>query len=178
MTLPGVGRLRWHEWLLVLSGVALFVVMFLAWFTTAGALGEFTVDDGTLDFTTDDGRRSAWQAFSWIDILLAATVVGALSLAVLVARGVRGEWARMLAGTVTALAFSSTVVLAIRVFLTPSLGLGPNVEVSSTPWAWIGLLACCLMTAGGAVSLRALRDHEEGTSAPEPGRGYSAHRSS
>jgi hypothetical protein len=105
MTVPGVDRLRWREWLLALSGAVLFVVMFFDWFTTSGALGEFSVDDGVLDFAADDGRRSAWQAFSWIDILLAASVVGALSLAVLVARGVRGEWARMLAGTVTALAF-------------------------------------------------------------------------
>ncbi|HKG40490.1 MAG TPA: hypothetical protein VKB25_15990 [Conexibacter sp.] len=178
MTVSGAGRLRWYDWLLAVSGVGLLVVMFLHWFTASGEVGELSVDDDVLRFTTDDGRRSAWQAFASIDIVLAATIVAALALTVLAIREARGDRACMLAGTVVVLALISTVLVGIRLLVPPSLALAPNVAVSSTPWAWIGLLACCLLLVGGIVSLRALREHESATSAPDPGRGHSAHSSS
>lgn len=172
MTVARAGRLR-SEWLLGVTGTGLFGVMFLDWFKTSGTVGEFSLGTGGLEFATDDGRRSAWQAFAFIDIALAATIVAAFTLTILAARNVRGDWARMLAGTVVALALTATVLLGVRVILSPpSLGLAPNVEVSSTPWAWIGLVSCCLLMTAGAMSLRALRGQEAEASVRNPGHSY------
>jgi hypothetical protein len=158
------GRLRWHERLLALSGAALFVVMFLDWFTTSGEVGEFSLDGDVLRFTTDDGRSTAWQAFASIDVVLAVTIVAALALVGLLARGAveaRGVWARALAGAVTLLAAISAVLVAVRlVFAPPPVGIAQALGVRPTAWAWIGLLACCLLVAGGAVALRRSREED------------------
>ena len=173
MTTHAAGRLRWHEWLLAVSGALLFVVMFLDWFTASGDVGVFNVGPEGWKFTTDSGQRSAWQAFTSIDVVLAVTTVAALAFAVLVARGAiaaRGVWARALAGTVTVLAAISAVLVAVRlVFAPPPVGLAQALGVRPTAWAWIGLLACCLLVAGGAVTLRRAREEEL---LPEAGRGY------
>jgi hypothetical protein len=178
MTVSGADRLRWHDWLLAASGVGLLVVMFLDWFTTSGEVGEFSVDGDVLRFATDDGRRSAWQAFASIDLVLAATIVAALALAVLAVRGARDDRVRMLAGVVLVLALASTLLVGVRLLLVPpSLGLGPNVAVTATPWAWIGWLVCWLLLVGGILSLRASWQDEEEMPVPDQGRGYAASNS-
>lgn len=61
---------------------------------------------------------------------------------------------RVVAGVATALAVLSIVLVAIRIATPPSLGLAPNVDVTATVWAWIGLPTCCLLAGGGALELR------------------------
>ncbi|HKG03847.1 MAG TPA: hypothetical protein VKB03_11755 [Conexibacter sp.] len=173
MTTRVAGHLRWHEWLLTVSGALLFVVMFLDWFTASGDVGVFSNGPEGWKFTTRSGQRSAWQAFTSIDVVLALTIVGALTLAVLVARGAieaGGVWARALARAVTVLAAISAVLVAVRlVFAPPPVAVAQALGVHPTAWAWIGLLACCLLVAGGAVTLRRAREEDV---LPEAGRGY------
>lgn len=158
-----------HEWLLAVGGVGLLAVMLLDWFATPGEVGELGVDGDVLRFSTDDGRRSAWQAFSSIDLVLAATVVATLAITVLAVRNARGDRIRAVAGVVLGLSLASTVLVGVRLLLAPpSLGLAPNVAVSATAWAWLGWLACWLLLVGGALSLRASRQ-DVAMSVPDPG---------
>ena len=113
MTAGRATRRRWQEHLLAAAAGALAVVMFLDWFKASAGVGNFSRQDGSLQFALDDGRRSAWQAFTVVDLVL----------------------------------------VAIRIATPPSLGLAPNVAVTATVWAWIGLLVCCSLAAGGALVL-------------------------
>lgn len=162
MTAARLNRLGSQEYLLASGAVILVIVMFLDWFKASASAGEFTRHEGSLEFMVDDGRRSAWEAFTTIDLVLAATVAAAVTCILLTARGGRGEAVRMLAGAETALAVLSIILVAIRIATPPSLGLAPNVDVSATGWAWIGLLACCLLAAGGALELRRSGERESG----------------
>lgn len=162
MTAVRLNRLGSQEYLLSSGAVILGIVMFLDWFSASAGAGEFRRQGGSLEFTVDDGRRTAWEAFTTTDLVLAASVVAAVACVVLTTRGGRNEAVRMLAGVETALAVLSIFIVAIRIATPPSLGLAPNVDVTATASAWIGLLACCLLAAGGALALRRAGERRSG----------------
>jgi drug/metabolite transporter (DMT)-like permease len=147
---PRRHSLRWNEWLMAVSAVVLALVTFLDWFS-GGEVGEFTDDEGVLGFTVNDGGRTAWQAFTSVDCVLAAVVLAA-AYVVLVMRGGQDEPALLLARIEAVLALVAGACVAVRIASPPAAGLGPNVEVEPTAWAWVGLVASCLIVVASVLA--------------------------
>lgn len=158
MTATESVRLRCNERLMAVSAVVLALVTFLDWFS-GGEVGDFSHDEGALGFTVDDGGRTAWQAFTSVDWVLAAVALVAAAYVVLVMRGGHDELARILARTEAVLALVAGACVAVRIASPPAAGLGPNVEVEPSAWAWVGLGACSLIVVASVLPgvLRRLR---------------------
>jgi hypothetical protein len=142
-----VSRLRLGETLAGLGGIALFVLLFLNWFSGGGV------------------SRSGWSSLGWaLVILLAAVIV--LALVVPTAAIVRAHPAVAVGSAVItiALGFVTFVVALIRVLITqPALDLGlGNGAVSVQVAGYLGLAALALIVAGGWITIA-----DERTEAPE-----------
>ena len=131
-------RLRAGEWIAAVSGGVLVVSLFLPWYSAdRGA--------GTIEF-------SAWEAFSIVDVLLAASGILAVGLLVLTAIQ-RTAAVGIAADTLlTIVAGIVAIVAAIRVIDLPAgldaLGAGRAV------FAWIGLAAAFGVVAGTLIAMR------------------------
>jgi hypothetical protein len=135
-----VRRLRVGEWLGGVAAVALFALLFAAWF--------------------DPGGASGWSSLGWVPLAfcVAASGTGAwLFVATALARPV----AQLVAAAVlTATAGPFAVLaLALRVLVFQP---GPNAVTSLLAAAWLGLLAALLVAVGGWWALK-----DERTDAPE-----------
>lgn len=142
-----MSRLRLGETLAGLGGIALFVLLFLNWFSGGGV------------------SRSGWSSLGWaLVILLAAVIV--LALVVPTAAIVRAHPAVAVGSAVItiALGFVTFVVALIRVLITqPALDLGlGNGAVSVQVAGYLGLAALALIVAGGWITIA-----DERTEAPE-----------
>jgi hypothetical protein len=116
-------RLRAGEWIVALSGVALFVSLFLPWF---------------------GGGRSAWEALGVTDVVLAVIAATALGLVVATATQDVPAVPIALEAVVTLLGVVAVVLVLVRV-ISPldgrewGLWLGLAAAVGIAAGAWLGL---------------------------------------
>jgi hypothetical protein len=122
-------------------GLGLLVASFLPWFSAGG-------EDAT-----------AWQAFSVVDLVIAAAALAGLSVGVVVL--FRLSVSYPVAGCAIATGFGALalVLIAYRLLDPPGEDLG--VEVG----AWVGLAAAAGITLGGYLGMQ----DEAAVRAPSPG---------
>jgi cation transport ATPase len=129
-----VTRFRTREDLIpAAAGVVLLLDMLLRWYeipkrTIGGAVSPAV-------------SANAWQAFGYLDLLIAVTVLVSLAIAVLGAAGRVPAQARM---ALDGLATITVVMIAYRLLNQP----GPNDLVQVSPAAWIGLLLALVVLGG------------------------------
>jgi hypothetical protein len=129
--------LRLGELVGAIGGLGLLVALFLPWYS----FGEI------LDLT-------AWQAFSVTDLVLAATAVVGVSVAVCVLFGISVSYP--VAGSSVAAGFGAValILIVIRMISPPGDHLDPDYG------AWLGLLSAAAITVGGYLGMQPLRARE------------------
>jgi hypothetical protein len=142
-----LGRLRLGEVLAAAAGIALLVVMFLPWYGPNAQLGLAAASAGH----RLDHAFSAWQAFGILDILLAATALSGIVVALLA--GTQRSVALPVAASVvvTALGVFVTVLVLYRLVNEP---LGPDSLTDIRFGAYLGLGLCALIALGGFLSMQ------------------------
>ncbi|MDQ6751310.1 MAG: hypothetical protein M3Z33_11230, partial [Actinomycetota bacterium] len=150
-------RLRQGEQIMGISAVLLFFFMFLPWY-------GYSLKGGSAAGVDRTANRSAWQAFSFIDLYLFITIVAALGLVVLVTS--QRSVALPIAGSVIVTALGGLAVLLIlfRIVSKPDVCAagfcaGNLLDRSLKFGVFLGLIGAAGIVFGG---LRAMRD--EGTS--------------
>jgi len=123
--------LRLGELVGAVSGLGLLVVSFLPWYSAGG-------EDAT-----------AWQAFSVVDLVLAAAAVAGLSVAIVVIGRVSVSYP-VAGSAVTALVGGIALVCVVFRLIDPP-GSG---DVSRDVGAWLGLLAAAGVTWGGYLGIQ------------------------
>lgn len=118
-------RLRIGEWLTGVGGAALLVTLFLDWF----------------------GGRSAWQAFSVADGLLALAAAMALATAAMAAAHNAPAVSLALASLVALVGLAATIVVVVR-------AIAPPDDLARAAGLWAGLASCALTTAGAFLAMR------------------------
>ncbi|MGB7589440.1 MAG: hypothetical protein WBM00_12115 [Solirubrobacterales bacterium] len=142
-----LNRLNRGEKIAAGSAIALFIIMFLSWYTVDTPAG---IPSPTL---------SAWDAYSFIDIILLVTIVAAVGAAVL--RASDADIDVPASQIVTALGALSVLLILFRIISTPSWSaFGVDVADSSVTYGVIlGLIAAVGIAFGGYSSMQ-----EEGAS--------------
>lgn len=120
------------------AAVILFIDLFLSWYGVdlGGAFGAAAKQFGV------DTTASAWQAFSWTDILLFLTVL--LTIAWVGATVAGRPEAGQLRGAVLAAGAVMALLVLYRIVNQP----GENELISVKYGAFIGLLACIAIAYG------------------------------
>jgi hypothetical protein len=126
--------LRSGELVGAIGGLGLLVAGFLPWYSAGGS-------DAT-----------AWQAFSVTDIVLAATAVMGLSVAVCVIFHVSVSYP--VAGSSVAVGFGAVAALLIVIRMINPPGTG---DVSLEIGAWLGLVSAIAITVGGYMGMQPLK---------------------
>jgi hypothetical protein len=127
-------RIRLGELVGALSGLGLLVVSFLPWYSAGG-------QDAT-----------AWQAFSVIDLVMAAAAIAGLSVGI-VAFG-RISVSYPVAGSTIAAGFGALALVLIAYRLVNPPGSG---DVDREVGAWLGLIAAAGITFGGYLGMQEAR---------------------
>jgi hypothetical protein len=135
----GAEILRRGELVGALSGLGLLVVSFLPWYSAGG-------EDAT-----------AWQAFSVVDLVMAAAAAAALSVGIAVIFHVSVSYP-VAGSSVTAL-FGLIALICVIVRLIDPPGSG---EVSREVGAWLGLVAVAGVAWGGYVGMQEPRAEHDG----------------
>lgn len=137
-------KVSFGEMIAGISALALFIFMFLPWY------GIDSV--GGFDVGSVDANGNAWEAFSFIDILLlvAIIIVGGLVLAS--AADATPDLPES-PGTIIALTGAvATVLILFRLIFTPDFdtgGLDLDVDVGREIGVFLGLIAAAGMAYGG-----------------------------
>ena len=147
-------RLSTGEKIAGASAVLLFIFMFFDWFTAevSGGNGLFTASVG----------GNAWEAFSWIDLLMLLTVVVTIAVVVIRLSDAIVEPPFSINAAVAILGGLCVLLILYRIIDPPGSGdeiSGVSIDISATVGAFLGLLAAAGITYGG---YRAMQ--EEGTS--------------
>jgi hypothetical protein len=140
-------RLRTGELIAGASGVLLLIVMFLAWYGVSGSAGPF---GGQLEVTAN-----AWEAYTWVDLLMFVTAIAAIGAAVLAASDRSVALPVAASVIVTILGILAAILVLYRHINEP----GPNELIEIKFGAYLGLLACLGIAAGGFMAMA-----DEGTS--------------
>jgi hypothetical protein len=151
-------KLRLGELIAGVSAILLFIVMFFHWYGIKTGLSS----QGSAIFKSITGQSvgstvgvSAWQIYSYTDLLLLLLIILAIGMVVLSATERSAAVPISLNAIVTAFGGLMTLIVLYRLINQP----GPNEFVTVKFWGYFGLL----LTAGIAVgSFLAMRD--EGTS--------------
>jgi hypothetical protein len=150
-------RLRFGEMIAAVSGAVLFIVLFFKWYG-AGGVPDSAKQLGKglgISIPNISVSVSAWQAFSFTDLLCALAAIIAVGLAVMTMT--QRSVALPVAASVLTTAVGGFVALLIlyRIINQP----GPNDIVTVKFGAYLGFLAAVGIAAGGFLSMQ-----EEGTS--------------
>ena len=142
-------RLRAGEWVLALSGAALLVSLFLPWYERG------------------DSSVSGWEAFTVIDVLLAA--VAAFALVAVVAAATEPTTAVAISFESLTVIFGlvASVLALVRVLDVPDLG-APGYGTAAG--AYLGLAGSVGLAAGALVAMRDERLSSPGKSTDMTGR--------
>jgi hypothetical protein len=167
-------RLRAGESLAGLGALALLVLLFLDWVRPEAALLRQPgaaipqslqgAADRVVQEFVDANAQTGWHGLGWLMVVvLLLAIVAALTLVVLT---VTQEPVGLTVGSAvitTAMGVIAAVALLIRLTLgQPDLGAGlPDRYVDVLAPAWLGLLSCLLIAAGGWITMA-----DERTSAP------------
>jgi hypothetical protein len=114
-----------------ISGLGLLVASFLPWYSAGG-------EDVT-----------AWQAFSVIDLLMAAASIAALGLAVVVIARLSVSYPAAGSAISTGFGALALILIGYRLIIPPGSG-----DVEREIGAWLGLLAAGGITLGGYLGMR------------------------
>jgi hypothetical protein len=134
-----VNRLRFGEMIAAAGAAVLFLVMFLDWYGPEG---------GT-------GGASAWESFTFIDLILFVTIVVAIGLAVLTMTQRTVALPLSASVLVTALGALSTLLILYRLINEPGFELGiPDSLITIKFGAYLGLLSAAAIAFGGFMSMR------------------------
>jgi hypothetical protein len=148
-------RLTQGEKIAGVSGIALFLIMFIFSWYGVEVDGQSVPDTGA----------NAWEAFSFIDIVLFVTVVAAIGLVLISASQTEVGLPVAASAVVTGLGILSVILVFYRIIDTPgdvstaSALLQQTVDVTRKIGVWLGLIAAVGVAYGG---WRAMQ--EEGTS--------------
>jgi hypothetical protein len=112
------------------SGLGLLVVSFLPWYSVG------------------DENATAWQAFSVVDLFIAAAAVTALSVGICVVFRISVSYP--VAGSTVTTLFGSIALILIAYRLVNPPGSGLDLEYG----AWLGLLAAASVTACGYLAMQ------------------------
>jgi hypothetical protein len=141
------------------SGLLLFIVMFFNWFGISAAdAGDISIDNardlaGFVDsLSADRVDINAWQAFSFIDIILLIAIVAAIGLAGLKANSQSVNMPVAASAITAGLGILATILVLFRIIVTP-YDLGRDFFV------WVGLILAAGIAYGGWMAMQ-----EEGTS--------------
>ena len=113
-----------------LSGLGLLVVSFLPWYSAGGE------------------EATAWEAFSVIDLFIAAAAVAGLSVGVCLLFRISVSYP--VAGSTVATLFGAIALLLVVYRLLNPPGSGLDIEIG----AWLGLLASAGVALGGHLGMR------------------------
>lgn len=157
-------KLRLGELIAGVSAILLFIVMFFHWYGIKTGLSS----QGSAIFKSITGQSvgstvgvSAWQIYSYTDLLLLLLIILAIGMVVLSATERSAAVPISMNAIVTAFGGLMTLIVLYRLINPP----GPNEFVTVKFWGYFGLL----LTAGIALgSFLAMRD--EGTSFSDTGR--------
>lgn len=132
-----VDKLSTGEKISAVSAIALFIIMFLTWYTVDAPAGVASPS------------LTAWDAYSLIDIILLITVVAAVGAAVL--RISDGDIDIPVSQIVAALGGLSVLLILFRIISTPSLSFfGVTAADTSISYGVIlGLIAAAGVAFGG-----------------------------
>jgi len=114
-----------------ISGLGLLVASFLPWYSAGG-------EDVT-----------AWQAFSVIDLLMAAASIAALGLAVVVIASLSVSYPAAGSAISTGFGALALILIAYRLINPPG-----GEDVDREIGAWLGLLAAAGIVLGGYLSMQ------------------------
>jgi hypothetical protein len=117
-----------------LSGLGLLVVSFLPWYSAGG-------QDAT-----------AWQAFSVIDLVMAAAAIAGLSVGIVAFARISVSYP--VAGSTIAAGFGALALVLIAYRLVNPPGSG---DVDREVGAWLGLIAAAGITFGGYLGMQEAR---------------------
>jgi hypothetical protein len=154
-----LARLRAGEWLALLGGAGLAVLLSLRWFgAPAAAIGA---------------HESGWAALGWgLVALLAICIIGALALTAVTALRTVAAFPILAAVATIPIALITLLVLVLRLaFFQPTLGVGlPSAQVTVRWPAYAGLAALALLLYGTcrAMSDERLDDPESIYEPPPP----------
>ena len=142
-----ITRLGRGERIAGVSGVALFIFMYLNWFGV-----NLEIPEGL--GIGIDASFNAWQAFSFIDLVLLLAVIVSVGFAVLGATMRDVSLPVALSALTAGIGIIATLLVIYRIIDPPGgEGIGREFGV------WLGLIACVGITAGGWMAMQ-----EEGTS--------------
>ena len=133
-----LARLRFGDWVMGISGLAVLLVMFLDWYevpTVAGTTG-----------------LNAWESFAVNDVILALAAVMAIAAFIAAATQPTAAVPLALASLAALVAIIALVLITIRVIWPPDLVEG--LETGRETGAWLGLVAIAALVGGCMVSIR------------------------
>lgn len=142
-------KLRTGELIAGICGVLLLIVMFISWYGVGGSVGDFAEAAGV------DTSVSAWGAFSYTDLILFITAAVAIGAGVLAATGRSVALPVAASVIVTILGILAALLVLYRIINQP----GPNEVIDVRFGAYLGLLLCIGIAAGGFMAMS-----DEGTS--------------
>jgi hypothetical protein len=145
------------------SGVALFIFMFLPWF---GGKATASVP-GAGSFSVSGGNVSAWEAFSFIDILLFLCVVVAVGLVVARAAGSVPDLPQPPGLIIAGAGGLAVLLILFRLVITPDAGVdvaSVDIDVTRKIGIFLGLIAAGGITFGGWT---AMNERASGAAPPE-----------
>jgi hypothetical protein len=140
-------KLRLGEVVAGVSAVLLFVVMFFHWYGIKGVVFGRTVELG---------GASAWQVYSYTDLLLLILIILALGMVLLSASQRSTALPISMNVVVTGFGGIMTLIVLYRVVINQP---GPNDLITVKFWGYVGLLLTAGVAAGAFMAMR-----EEGTS--------------
>jgi hypothetical protein len=162
-------RIRQGEMIAAVAAVALFIIMFLSWYSVEGfgdqseaaedaieQAEELGFDTGAasdaVDEAEDASKISAWDAFDFIKIVMLLTIIAAIAMAAMSAMGSQVNLPIAMSALVAGLGILTTLLVLYRVIDPPAEGLDRAYGV------FLGLIASAGIAYGG---WRAMED--EGT---------------
>jgi hypothetical protein len=138
-----------------ISGLALFVFMFLPWYGI-DSLAAFGVS----------ADANAWEAFSFVDILLFLVCVAVVGLVIVQLAETSPELPAPPARIITIAGVVALVLIALRLIFTPGVDVGGvDVELGREIGIFLGLIAAAGIVYGG---WRASNEAPAGTSPDRP----------
>jgi hypothetical protein len=146
-------RVRTGELIAGISGVALFIIMFLPWFGPPDVASEAieNAEQFGIEFDTGSLNANAWESFDFIDIVLLLAVIAGVGLAVLAAAQSSVQLPVAASAITAALGILATLMVIYRI-------LDPPSEASRKIGLFLGLIAVVGITIGGWLAMQ-----EEGT---------------
>lgn len=133
-------KISFGEMIAGAAAVVLFIVMFVPWYGASASVAGFSAS----------ANASAWQAFSFVDILLLLVVLVTIGLVVARATGNMPPLPQP-PGLIIAVAGVLAVVLILfRLLVVPDGGVsGVNVDISRKIGIFLGLIAAAGVAFGG-----------------------------